>query len=380
MFTQAKEKDMNKEEHLRRYFNQVSNLTAVCQSNLTWSGREYPELEEGKTYQISHIGVFSSSSYVMLKGFENTEFEYKNYEAQCFEIYENGECIDGKYVNDPRFWAPYLRERYKMFVPHEYADDMEKYAIPAHLKNIEREYDVRILLAVESGSRAWGFESLSSDWDVRFIYVHKLEWYNRVEEQQDIIEHFYEDGVDLAGWELRKALSLLKECNPPLLEWLNSPKVYYVDEEFAKRIHVAEKDSFNPVKAMYHYNHLYNKTNERFLQKEGYPMKRFLYYLRGVLACKWIEANHSMPPVVFKELLDATVDDEKVKAKIKKLIRLKREEKECDMLAVDESLVQYAREWAKYYNKRVGTFRPDESKASSETLDSILYDMVHKHS
>ena len=236
---------MNKEEHLRRYFNQVSNLTAVCQSNLTWSGREYPELEEGKTYQISHIGVFSSSSYVMLKGFENTEFEYKNYEAQCFEIYENGgECIDGKYVNDPRFWAPYLRERYKMFVPHEYADDMEKYAIPAHLKNIEREYDVRILLAVESGSRAWGFESLNSDWDVRFIYVHKPEWYNRVAEQQDVIEHYYEDGVDLAGWELRKVLSLLKECNPPLLEWLNSPKVYYEDEEFVKRIYVCCREGF----------------------------------------------------------------------------------------------------------------------------------------
>ena len=80
----GKEKDMNKEEHLRRYFNQVSNLTAVCKSNLTWSGREYPELEEGKAYQISRFGVFSSSSYVMLKGFENTEFEYRNYEAQCF--------------------------------------------------------------------------------------------------------------------------------------------------------------------------------------------------------------------------------------------------------------------------------------------------------
>ena len=198
---------MNKEEHLRRYFNQVSNLTAVCKSNLTWSGREYPELEEGKTYQISHIGVFSSSSYVMLKGFENTEFEYRNYEAQCFEIYENGECIDGKYVNDPRFLAPYLRERYRGLVSCEFADDMENYVIPAHIKNIEREYDVKVLLAVESGSRAWGFESLSSDWDVRLIYVHKPEWYFRVEEQRDVIEHFYEDDVDLSGWELRKALS-----------------------------------------------------------------------------------------------------------------------------------------------------------------------------
>ena len=372
---------MNTEEHLRRYFNQVSNLTAVCKSNLTWSGREYPELEEGKTYQISHFGVFSSSSYVMLKEFENTEFEYMNYEAQCFEIYENGECIDGKYVHDPRFWAPYLRERYRRFAPCEFTDDMEKYAIPAHLKNIEREYDVRILLAVESGSRVWGFESLNSDWDVRFIYVHKPEWYCRVEEeQQDVIEHFYEDGVDLAGWELRKALSMFRESNPPLLEWLNSPKVYYVDEDFAKRIHAAEKDFFNPAKAMYHYNHLYSKFNERFLQQEGIPMKQFLYYLRGVLACKWIETKQSMPPIEFNELLDATVDEKNVKTKVEELIELKREGKECDMLTVDESLVQYTHLWADYYNERVGTFRPEESKASSEILDSILFDMVHKHS
>ena len=77
--------------------------------------------------------------------------------------------------------APYLRERYRGLVPCEFADDMENYVIPAHIKNIEREYDVKVLLAVESGSRAWGFESLNSDWDVRLIYVHKPEWYFRVE-------------------------------------------------------------------------------------------------------------------------------------------------------------------------------------------------------
>ena len=371
---------MDREEYRKTCFNEVSTLTAVCRSNLTWSGKEYPELEKGKTYQVSHIGVMRSSSYVMLKGFENTEFEHREYVAQCFDIYENGEFIAEKYINDPRFWAPYLRERYRKCNPFQFADDMEKNAIPAHIKTIEQEYDVKVLLAVESGSRAWGFESLNSDWDVRLIYVHKPEWYFRMEEQRDVIEHFYKDDVDLSGWELRKALSLFRKSNPPLLEWLNSPKVYYVDEDFAKRIHAVEKDFFSPVKAMYHYNHLYSNFNEHFLQQEGYPMKRFLYYLRGVLACKWIETNQSMPPVVFKELLDATVDDEKVRTKIEALVELKREGKECDMLAVDESLVKYARHWADYYNERVGTFRPEESKVSSEALDSILYDMVHKHS
>lgn len=86
----------------------------------------------------------------------------------------------------------------------------------------------------------------------------------------------YDDDVDLAGWELRKALRLFRRSNPSLLEWFNSPIVYYVNEHFAKRIHEVEEEYFNPIKTMYHYNHIYNKHNERYLQKEEYHMKRFL--------------------------------------------------------------------------------------------------------
>ena len=190
------------------------------------------------------------------------------------------------------------------------ADEFERIVIPAHLRSIEQEYGVKIMLAVEAGSRAWGFESENSDWDVRFIYVHKPEWYFRVDEQRDVIEVIYDDDVDLAGWELRKALGLFKKSNPSLLEWFNSPKVYYKDDDFVKRIREVENDYFNPIKAMYHYNHIYIKHDERYLQEQGYPLKRFLYYLRGILACKWIENNKTLPPVAFKELLDATIEDE----------------------------------------------------------------------
>ena len=93
--------------------------------------------------------------------------------------------------------------------------------IQGHLRDIEQEHDVKVLLAVATGSRAWGWDSPSSDWDVRFIYVHKPEWYFKIEPQRDVIEKMTGDNVDLAGWELRKALYLLKRSNPSLLEWLN---------------------------------------------------------------------------------------------------------------------------------------------------------------
>ncbi len=260
-----------------------------------------------------------------------------------------------------------------------HADQIEKRTILSHLRCIEQEHEVKILLAVESGSRAWGFESANSDWDVRFIYVHNPEWYFKVEEQRDVIEHMYDDDVDLVGWELRKALRLFRRSNPSLLEWFNSPIVYYVNEHFAKRIHEVEKEFFNPIKTMYHYNHIYNKHNKRYLQKEGYPMKRFLYYLRGILACKWIESHSSLPPVPFKELIDETIDNEQIRIKVDNLVHIKKSGKESDMRTVDDNLVEYARHWADYYNDKVGKIRPVHKEVSADALDAILYEIVNNN-
>lgn len=142
------------------------------------------------------------------------EFPGRKYNAICFDLYENGEACRDKYTRDPRFWAPYLRKWYRVDFPLRHKKNIEEKAIPAHLRSIEKQFNVKVLLAVDSGSRTWGFESQNSDWDVQFIYVHKPEWYLKVEEQRDVIEHVYEDNVDLAGWELRKALSLLRRSNP----------------------------------------------------------------------------------------------------------------------------------------------------------------------
>lgn len=250
-----------------------------------------------------------------------------------------------------------------------------KQTIVERLRAIERERGVRVLLAVESGSRAWGFESRNSDWDVRLIYVHRPQWYLMVEPQRDVIE-VMEGELDLLGWELRKALALLRRSNPSMLEWINSPVVYFADEEFVGRVRSAAIRFYNPAASMYHYNRMYVKHDERYLQREGCSMKRFLYYLRGVLACRWIEANGTLPPVAFKQLVDATVEDEGMRARIEGLVRLKRSGEEHAVEVVDRELMAYAREMAEYYNERVGSRRPEQKGCATEVLDAILYDMV----
>lgn len=251
-----------------------------------------------------------------------------------------------------------------------------KNKILEYLKNIEREQDVRILLAVESGSRAWGFESRNSDWDVRFIYVHPPQWYFTVDLQRDVIT-IMDGDIDLVGWELRKALGLLKRSNPSLLEWIHSPLVYYADEEFLRRLRDAASLFFNPIASMYHYNRMYIKHDERYLQKEGCDMKRFLYYLRGILACKWIETNRTLPPVAFDALVDAMVEEDEMKERIKELVQLKKSGEEHDMRTVDNELMAYAHGLADYNNNSIGSFRPEMVKSDTGVLDSLLYDMAN---
>lgn len=102
------------------------------------------------------------------------------------------------------------------------------------LARLETERNVRVLYACESGSRAWGFASRDSDYDVRFLYVHQSDWYLSVEDRRDVIEEPLNNELDVSGWELRKALRLLRKSNPPLLEWLKSPVVYLHDAVFTR--------------------------------------------------------------------------------------------------------------------------------------------------
>jgi len=359
------------DSHLKRFYNPVSSLTAKCVAQESWHRGEYPELEIGRVYTVKYIGVQKSCSNIILE-----EIEGKEYDTCCFDLFEDGEPLCRDFTQEERFWAPYLRLSHCSVHSEFHETDMINYAIPQHLESIEQKYDVKVLYAVESGSRAWGFESEDSDWDVRFIYVHKPEWYLKVEEQRDVIEQMCSNDVDLVGWELRKALGLFWRSNPSLLEWIHAPKIYYMDQGFIDRLKEVEGLYFNPVKCMYHYNSIYNKQNQRVLSKNGFTLKKFLYYLRGVLACRWIEERGTLPPVRFLELADATISDSELREKIDELINLKKSSKEHDKMIVSHRIVSFSKELDAYYNNTIGQFRPEINKSSADALDSILYDYV----
>lgn len=150
--------------------------------------------------------------------------------------------------------------------------------IQAELARIEREKDVRVLYACESGSRAWGFASNDSDYDVRFIYGHDRDWYLSILMQRDVIEETFwlgDDEMDLSGWELRKALRLFRRSNPPLLEWLRSPIVYAQDSEFVSGVQALQATYYSPIRCFKHYLHMAEGNVREYLKGDEVWVKKF---------------------------------------------------------------------------------------------------------
>ena len=149
-----------------------------------------------------------------------------------------------------------------------------KQKIFERLKSLEHSESIKILLAVESGSRAWGFASNDSDWDVRFIYIQQADWYLSIDDKRDSLDYPADDLLDFSGWELRKALRLFRKSNPPLLEWLRSHIIYLEQFSTAERMRSLSAEYFNPWSCLHHYLHMASGNFREHLKGDYVPVKK----------------------------------------------------------------------------------------------------------
>lgn len=198
---------------------------------------------------------------------------------------------------------------------------MEK-EIAEKLDEIEHKECVRILHAVESGSRAWGFAFPDSDYDVRFIYVRPKADYLRLDEPRDVIEWQLDNVLDINGWDLKKALKQFARSNAVLFEWSGSPIVYRSTEEWY-RISAVSKEYFSEKSAVYHYYAMAEHTLREYLQGDLVRYKKYFYALRPLLAAQYIEKYHCAPPVLFDELLEMELSQE-LRTAVDELLAIKR--------------------------------------------------------
>lgn len=180
--------------------------------------------------------------------------------------------------------------------------------IKEKLNEIEKGENCRILLAVESGSRAWGFASPDSDYDVRFIYVRPRESYLKLERVRDVIELPINDELDINGWDVDKALKLLHKSNPTVFEWFSSPIVYKTTD-FAERFKPLMLRYFSSKSGLWHYLHMAEGNYREFLKGDIVKAKKYFYVLRPILACRWILEKETPPPMLFSELMESQLPD-----------------------------------------------------------------------
>lgn len=181
---------------------------------------------------------------------------------------------------------------------------------------------MKIIMAIESGSRAWGFASLDSDYDVRFIYVRKEEDYLKLEKTRDVIEWKLDDVLDINGWDIKKALQLLHNSNPTVFEWCASPIIYWETEEFAWLKNILPQ-YFSVKKSLYHYWHTSETHYKTHLLCDEVNIKKYFYALRPLLAAKWILDKRYAPPMLFEELVEEELEAELV-PEVNRLLDMKK--------------------------------------------------------
>lgn len=248
--------------------------------------------------------------------------------------------------------------------------------IEARLTAIEAEHQVHILFACESGSRGWGFSSPDSDYDVRFLYVHTLSWYLQVHAQRDVIELPISDVLDINGWELRKALGLLRGGNATLIEWLDSPVLYRVDPIFLQAIQTSARDTHRAERTYYHYVHMARKNYREHLRGETVRLKKYLYVLRPLLAARWIEQGRGVAPMRFQELVDGIVTDPALRQAIEALLLIKRSAMESALAPPMPVINAFIEDTLEHFAS-ISPPTPDPKDFS--TLDSLLMETVMRY-
>jgi hypothetical protein len=219
---------------------------------------------------------------------------------------------------------------------------MMKTLIQEKLIVLQQQFEVEILYACESGSRAWGFASSDSDYDVRFIYRSHQSEYLSIRDRRDVIELPFDEVLDIGGWDLRKVLRLFIKSNAALYEWLQSPIVYMVQDDFVEELRSLIPAYFSGRAACHHYMSIAGNTFWQELQTDLVRVKKYFYALRPLLAALWIIEKTEVPPLEF-HVLRSLIADAEWQRIVDDLLQQKKQGTEKDLIRA----VPLLQEWIK---------------------------------
>jgi len=208
------------------------------------------------------------------------------------------------------------------------------------IEELEKKKNIKILLAVESGSRAWGFPSPDSDYDVRIIYIHHPDWYLSINDKKDTVDYFHGELLDISGWELRKTLRLLKKSNATPFEWAQSPIIYKEEKKFRQDLLDLSNQFFQPYHTINHYKGIAKNSYLKNDFNNEIKLKKLFYVLRPLFSIQWIIKNQTVPPMNIFDLMKV-IDDSSIKKKVVELIKFKETANEDYVYQVEPIIHDY---------------------------------------
>lgn len=253
------------------------------------------------------------------------------------------------------------------------------------LRFLEFQNGYKILFAYESGSRAWGFHSPDSDYDVRFVYIRPKKDYISVAERRDVCESFkghakgtkFEDDLlDIVGWDFRKALGLMRKSNPQLLEWLHGPLPYYIrDPAFNEYLKTVAEHVTNMWPIYMHYRGMAVGNFREYLQGDTVRYKKYLYVIRPLLAAQYVAETMKIPPVEFDTLWSNTagIHSDEFSASVERLLAHKKRSQETDTMPKDPVL----NKWIEDQLANPRTEFPIQPKLNSSDTTLLLDHAFH---
>jgi len=242
-------------------------------------------------------------------------------------------------------------------------------------QDIEKEKNIKILFAIENGSRAWRMHSKDSDYDVRFVFVRPIKDYIQINKPKEVINlAFDEDGVpcsvegsliDMSGFDIFKYVKMLSSSNPTSIEWLMSDVVYYGEQNKILKKYATE--SYSKMSLYHHYKSMCRNNYLNYLKSGSLvTYKKYLYAYRGLINAKWVVHKNGLPPIVFSEALNAmrNIIPNSIIEKLFEIIDLKLQGKEKDIIQNISEMDNY-----------IEVFLKDDSEASFEKSHATLNEL-----
>jgi hypothetical protein len=246
-------------------------------------------------------------------------------------------------------------------------------------KELEKKHAIRILFAVENGSRAWRMESADSDYDVRFVFVRPLKEYLSLEKKDDVINASYDEGmIDMSGFDIYKFAYLLASSNPTTIEWLISDIVYYGKQNTVFK-GVAEH-SFDPVALFHHYASMCKNNYLKYLKSGNLvTYKKYLYAYRGLINATWVKEKGTIPPIRFTK----TIQDlqgllpKTIISRLQAMIERKKKGEEKDLVGNIPHLDKYIEQFLQKSPPKATTKKADRlQRLENEVLDIVMQDII----